>query len=192
VHYNIHTDKIFAPKSLTEESYYADMVLIDGNERFSSIDFSKPSSFLKTLLAEADCPVMIVQSGYKPIERVVFAYDGSPSSIYAIKQFNYLFKLKPQQQVEILMITDEKHTNHFPNHHLLKELLKRKYTTVLQSIIKSNDVEDAMVNHMKTENKNCMMVLGAYQRSSFSRWLYQSIADLLITELDIPLFIAHK
>jgi hypothetical protein len=90
------------------------------------------------------------------------------------------------------MITDEKHNNHLPNHHLLKELLKRKYDMVLQSIIKSSNVEDAMVKHMKTENKNCMLVLGAYQCSFFSRWLYQSLADLLITELDIPIFIAHK
>lgn len=192
VHHSVHTDKMLALKSLINESYYADLILIDGNEAFSNVDYSKPSRFLKNVLADAHCPVMIVQADWNPIERVVFAYDGSPSSIYAIKQFNYLFKLAPHQQVEILMITDEKHSNHLPNQYLLKELLKRKYATVLQSVIKSSNVEDTLVSHMREENKNSMLVLGAYQRNSFSRWLYQSIADLLITELDIPLFIAHK
>lgn len=192
LHYNIHSDKILALKSLIDESYYADMILIDGNEKFSSLDYAKPSRFLKNLLAASHCPVMVVQADFKPVERFVFAYDGSPSSVYAIKQFTYLFPLKQNQQVEILMITDERHSNHFPKEHLLKELLKRKYTTVLQSIIKSSNTDDAFVNHLQTENKNCMLILGAYQRSSFSRWLYQSIADLLIAELDIPLFIAHK
>jgi hypothetical protein len=192
VHYNIHRNKILALKSLIEESQYADMILIDGNEEFSSLDYSKPSRFLKNVLADAHCPVMIVQTDCKPVERFVFAYDGSPSSVYAIKQFSYLFKGGQKQEVEILMITDEKNTNHIPNHHSLKEMLRGKYATVLQSTIKSSNTEDAFVNHMRTENKNCMLVLGAYQRSSFSRWLYQSIADLLILELDIPLFIAHK
>lgn len=192
VHYNIHKDQVFALEALINESYYADMILIDGNEKFSNLDYSKPSRFVRNVLSDSHCPVMVVQADWKPIERFVFAYDGSPSSVYAIKQFNYLFPATQKQQVEILMITDEKHTNHFPNEHLLKELLKRKYKVVLQSIIKSSNTDDAFVNHMRTENKNCMLVLGAYQRSSFSRWLYQSIADTLIYELDIPLFISHK
>lgn len=192
VHYTIHRDKALALEHLIEESRYADLLLIDGNERFSNVDYSKPSRFLKNVLSEAQCPVMVVQSAFKPIDRFVFAYDGSPSSVYAIKQFSYLFPVKQQQEVEIVMITDEKHTNHFPHQHLLKELLKRKYTTVLQSIIKSSNTDNAIITHMQTENKNCMLVLGAYQRSAFSRWLYQSIADALISELDIPLFVAHK
>lgn len=192
VQYNIHRDKIIALQSLVNESHYADMILIDANENFSNWDSSKPSHFLRNVLSDADCPVMVVPGEFEPIEKFVFAYDGSPSSVYAIRQFSYLFPVTQKQQVEILMITDDKHTNHFPNEHLLKELLKRKYPAVLRAIIKSSDTDDAFVNHMKTEKKNCMLILGAYQRSSFSRWLYKSIADTLISELDIPLFIAHK
>jgi hypothetical protein len=192
VHYNIHGNKVFALDSLLNESYYADMVLIDAEESFSNLDTSKPSHFLRNLLSGADCPVMVVPAEFKPIERFVFAYDGSPPSVYAIKQFSYLFRYSGNQQVEIFIISDDKHTNHLPNHHLLKELLKRKYPYVLQSIIKSSHTGEAFVDHMKTEKKNCLLVLGAYQRSSFSRWLYQSIADLLISELEIPLFVAHK
>lgn len=192
IHYSIHRDKVFALQSLIEESQYADMIIIDENENFSSWDASKPSQFIKNVLSATHCPVMVVPAEFKPIEKFVFAYDGSPLSVFAIKQFSYLFPVTPRQQVEILMVTDEKHTNHFPNQHLLKELLKRKYTTVLQSIIKSSDSDEALVKHLQTENKNCMLILGAYQRSSFSRWLYQSKADTLIAEVEIPLFIAHK
>lgn len=190
VHYNIHKNKMFALETLINESYYADMILIDGNEKFSNVDYSKPSHFIKSVLSDSHCPILVVRSDWKPVEKFVFAYDGSPSSIYAIKQFSYLF-LTTQMPVEILMVSDEKHTNHLPNEHLLKELLKHKYDTVLRSVIKSSNTEDSIVNHLHAENKNCMLVLGAYQRSSFSRWLYQSIADTFIYELDIPLFIAH-
>jgi len=90
------------------------------------------------------------------------------------------------------MVTDDKHSNHFPRQQLLKELLKRKYRTVLQAVIKSIDVENSIIDHVSKESKNCMLVLGAYQRSAFSRWLYQSIADALISGLNTPIFIAHK
>jgi hypothetical protein len=192
VRYNVRTDKPLALQAVITESHFADMLLVDANENFSNWDTSKPSRFLKNLLAEADCPIMIVPGTFKPIEKFVFCYDGSPSSVYAIRQFTYLFPESAEHQLEIMMVTDERHTNHFPNHHLLKELLKRKYSVVLQSIIKSEDSAEAMVEHLQTENKNCMVILGAYQRSSFSRWLHQSIADTLISALDMPLFIAHK
>jgi nucleotide-binding universal stress UspA family protein len=192
VRYNVRTDKPVALQSILTESHFADMLLIDADENFSSWDTSKPSRFLKNLLADADCPLMIVPREFKPIEKFVFCYDGSPSSVYAIRQFTYLFPASAEHLVEIMMVTDERHTNHFPNHHLLKELLKRKYSVVLQSIIKSEDTAEAMIEHLQTENKNCMVILGAYQRSSFSRWLQQSTADALIATLQMPLFIAHK
>ena len=135
---------------------------------------------------------MVVPWKFKPIEKFVFAYDGSPASIYAIKQFSYLFPVIQNTDVEILMVTDDKHSNHFPHQHLLKELLKQKYQTVLQAVIKSIDVENSIIDHVSKESKNCMLILGAYQRSAFSRWLYQSVADALISELDAPIFVAHK
>ncbi|MDB5246683.1 MAG: universal stress protein [Segetibacter sp.] len=192
VHYNIHTNKVLALESLIKESHYADLILIDENENFSNCDPSKPSQFIRSVLSDADCPVMVVPREFKQVEKFVFAYDGSPSSVYAIRQFSYLFPDTEKQELEILMITNNNHTNNLPEQHLLKELLKRKYASVIQTIIKSNNTNDALINHLKSENKNCMLILGAYQRSTFSRWLNQSIADVLISELEIPLFIAHK
>jgi nucleotide-binding universal stress UspA family protein len=177
---------------LIKESHYADLILIDENESFSNSDSSKPSQFIRSVLSDVDCPVMVVPTEFKQVEKFVFAYDGSPSSVYAIRQFGYLFPHTQNQQLEILMISNDKHTNNLPDQHLLKELLKRKYTSVIHTIIKSNNTQEALIHHLESEEKNCMLILGAYQRSSFSRWLNQSIADILISELEIPLFIAHK
>jgi hypothetical protein len=191
--YNIHRDKFIAMESLIKESHFADMILIDVNERFSQWDDSIPSEFIKKLMAEADCPVMLVANEFKPIEKIIFAYDGSASSAYAIRQFSYLFPVAEEQELEILMITQNKHSNHFPEQKLLKELLKTKYKVVLQRIIQNNNSTDAMIAHLKAETKNSMVILGAYQRSALSRWLHESTADALISSsVNIPLFIAHK
>jgi hypothetical protein len=192
VHYNIQANKLLRVDTLINESYYADMIVIDGNDHFSNLDFSKPGRFLKNVLSQSQCPVMIVQASCEPVEKFVFAYDGSPSSVYAMKQFSYLFPSIKEQEIEILSIKDDKHANNFPDRHFVKEFLKRKYTTVVESVIINNNADDAFVDRMQAETKNCMLILGAYERSSFSRWLYESIADTLISKLDIPLFIAHK
>jgi hypothetical protein len=36
------------------------------------------------------------------------------------------------------------------------------------------------------------VVLGAYQRSEVSRWFKTSMADILMRELNVPMFIAHN
>ena len=192
IKYNIHEDKIIAIQSLLNESYYADMVVIGAHEKFSNWDKSEPSHFIKELLAGTDCPVILVPNVFTPIQKIIFCYDGSPASIYAIKQFGYLFTVLPDQQIEILMVTENKHSNHFPNQQYLKELLKQKYSVVLQSVIKDSDTQKGIVEYLQTQGSNCMIVLGAYQRSTFSRWLNQSIADKLISTLNVPIFIAHK
>jgi len=66
VKYNIHTDRVIALEALITESRYADMILIDGNEKFSNIDRSKPSHFLQNVLSESDCPVMVFPGSLNP------------------------------------------------------------------------------------------------------------------------------
>ncbi len=191
VQYDIHQNKTLALDALILESCYADLVIIDGDERFASSDRSKPAHFIKSFLSDTLSPVLVVPPTFKRIEKIVFAYDGSPSSVYAIKQFSYLFPASDDQQVEVLMITDDKHSDHFPNHQLLQELLERRYRSVTETIIRNEETPEALLTHLQQGDKQPMVVLGAYQRSSISRWLHQSKADLLIAETQLPVFIAH-
>ena len=191
VPYTIHKDRYIALHALLLESHFADMVIIDADASFSNFEKSRPSHFIRNLLSEAGCPVLLVPKKFRPFERFVFAYDGSPSAAFAIRQFTYLFTKKETHEVEIVTVTGEKHTTHIPHHNLLKELLKRKYDNVLLSVLKPKKEENALLNHLKTENKNCLVVMGAYKRSALSMWMHHSTADVLIRELKAPLFIAH-
>lgn len=37
-----------------------------------------------------------------------------------------------------------------------------------------------------------LVVVGAYKRGAVSRWLRHSMADVLMKELKVPLYIAHN
>jgi len=69
----------------------------------------------------------------------------------------------------------------------MKHHYKRLEYTVLKGI-----AEEEIVSHLNKENKNFIVVLGAYRRTMLSRWFRSSVADALIRNFDVPLFIAHN
>jgi nucleotide-binding universal stress UspA family protein len=58
-------------------------------------------------------------------------------------------------------------------------------------LLKGN-AEEKILAYLSESKRNELIVLGAYRRSKFSRWLKPSMADVLMTDLDKPLFIAHQ
>lgn len=98
ISYVIHRDRSFAIDDLLRESVYTDLLLIGSNETFSHLSEVPPTPFLRTLLAGVQCPVVIVPPKSKLPEKVILLYDGEPSSVFAIKMFNYLMpweKVRP-------------------------------------------------------------------------------------------------
>jgi hypothetical protein len=192
VHFSIHQNKYLAFTSLLNESHFADLIIIEETATFSNYDKKTPSRFIKDLLHDADCPVMLLPKKFRPVEKVIFAYDGSPSAVYAIRQFSYIFPALANQEAEIVHITYKKDSSHLPETHLIHELLKRKYPKIRQKIIKQDEEGQALLNNLKKEAGGYMVVMGAYKRSAFSMLLHRSEADILIKELKVPLFIAHR
>ena len=52
--------------------------------------------------------------------------------------------------------------------------------------------EVEIVQHLKQQQKNALVVLGANRRGTISRWFRESMADTLMKEVRLPLFIAHN
>jgi hypothetical protein len=192
VNFTIHQNKYLAFTSLLNESHFADLIIIEETATFSNYDKKTPSRFIKDLLHDADCPVLLLPKKFRPVEKIFFAYDGSPSAVYAIRQFSYIFPALASQATEIVHITYKKDSNHLPESHLIHELLKRKYPAIRQKILKQDDEGQALLNYLRKEPSAYILVMGAYKRSAFSMLLHRSEADVLIKELKVPLFIAHR
>ena len=91
IEYRIHTDNNeFAIKELKEESRFADLMVI-GTSCFYANRKEHPNSYLMDVLHESECPVLAVPESYTYPGKIVLTYDGSASSVHAIKQFIYLF-----------------------------------------------------------------------------------------------------
>ena len=73
----------------------------------------------------------------------------------------------------------------------MKEFMKRHYPKAKYTILKGF-AEDEIVKKLKQIHENSIVVLGAYKRGAVSRWFRESMADILMKEVKLPLFIAHS
>jgi len=191
INYITHRDKSFAILELLKESIYSDLLIIGNSETLAHHEEKPPTAFVRNLLAEAQCPVLIVPATYKKIEKVVLLYDGSPSSVFAIKMLNHMMPWLQGHQTEVVSVSDPKSGRSIPEEGLMREFINSHYTGAKYTILRG-DPEEKIIKHLKKIPENMLVVLGAYRRSTVSRWFKTSMADNLMEELDVPLFIAHN
>ncbi|RTL56289.1 MAG: universal stress protein [Sphingobacteriales bacterium] len=191
IHYTIHHDQRIAIKELLHESIYADLVVIDTNETLTHYDEKKPTRFIRELLSEVQCPVILVPSKYKPIEKILLLYDGEPSSVFAIRMLNYTLPQLATLPCKVVSVRYMDNNLHIPDNKLMKEFMKRHFPKTNYTALKGIP-EIEIINHLKEEKENVLVVLGAYRRGMVSRWFRSSMADVLMKETKFPLFIAHN
>lgn len=190
--YTIHHDHNIAINELKHESIYADLLIIDAKETLTHYDEKPPTRFIRDLLGDVQCPVVLINQKYKPIEKIVMLYDGEPSSVHAVKMFSYTMPyLKDQALAEIISVKKPGSTLHVPDYNLMKEYMKRHYAKAVYTVLKGL-AEEEIVSLLKEEKQQIMVVLGAYRRGMVSRWFRESMADILMRELKMPLFVAHN
>ncbi len=192
IHFSIHRDKGFAINDLKKESMFADLIVINELETFTKYKQESPTRFMKDLLGDVQCPVLVVPDRFKAVDKIVLLYDGGPSSLYAVKMFSYLFGNFMEAAVEVLTAKDDfMAPSTVPDNKLMREFIKRHFPKANYTVVKGG-AEEQIVGHLRNNKENEMVVLGAYRRSELSRWFKTSMADTLMKELDTPLFIAHN
>jgi nucleotide-binding universal stress UspA family protein len=189
--FSVHHDKNIALQELLHESIYCDLLVIDAKETLTHFEEKQPTRFIRELLSDVQCPVLIVPQKFKVFEKIYLLYDGEPSSIFAIKMFSYLFPFLEDTNVEIISVKDPGQTLHLPDNKLMKEFMKRHKPNAEYKVIKGLP-EIEIVQYLKLQPKEMLVVLGAYRRGKVSRWFRESMADYLMKELTVPLFIAHN
>jgi nucleotide-binding universal stress UspA family protein len=189
--YSVHHDRDIAIQELKHESIYADLLIIDAKETLTHYPENIPTRFIRDLLADVQCPVLIVQKKYKPIQKIILLYDGEPSSVYAVKMFSYLLLQLKHLDTDVISVKPPSSTLHLPDNKLMKEFMKRHFPKAKYTVTKGL-AEAEIIKHLKREKEHAIVVLGAYRRGIVSRWFRESMADVLLQEVELPLFIAHN
>lgn len=189
--YKIHHDSNIALQDLLHETIFADLLIIDGAESFTHYEEIHPTRFIRDVLSNTQSPVLLVPQSFNKTEKIIVLYDGETPSVYAFKMFTYLLSNYSQLPVEVLCIKPMEGNLHLPDNKLMKELMSRHCTSVEYTVLRGLP-EVEVIGHIRKSKENVMVVMGAYRRTMLSRWFRSSLADAIVKELDIPLFIAHN
>lgn len=191
INYSIHHDRNIAMQELLHESIYADLLIIQSLETLTHYPEEPPTRFVRELLEAVQCPVLVVPDQYKPIQKVSVLYDGEPSSVFATRMFCYVLGDLGLEETEVVTVNKLGESSHVPDNRLMKEFMKRHLPDARYTVLKG-DAETEILRHLRTYGGNNLLVLGAYRRGMVSRWFRPSMADLLMKEVKMPLFIAHN
>ena len=191
INYSIHHDTSVAIQELLHESIYADMIIIESAETLTKYAEDLPTRFIRDLLTDVECPVLLVPNEYKPIQKISLLYDGEPTSVYAIKMLSYILESFKDLPIEVITVKNPKQILNVPDNRIMREFMKSHYSKVVYTVLKGLP-EEEIIKHLKKNKLNSLVVLGAYRRSRVSRWFRESMADVLMQQLKLPLFVAHN
>jgi len=173
---------------LVKESRFADLILLSGELFYSDVRMRQPNILLQEALQAAECPVLVIPESYTQCDHLFFAYDGSKESVFAMKQFAYLFPYMTDLPAEMVYVRDEPVTT-IPDLEHLRQLTKSHF-----NCISFSKLQFKAAHYFSTwigEKKHVLLVSGSYGRASFSYMAKRSFSDQLIREHKLPLFIAH-
>ncbi len=176
-----------AGNDIVVESRFSDLILVKSTMSFNFADTDSPSDFLLHILPKVECPVLILPEEVQTIDEVVFTYNGNYSSIYAIRQFTYLFPQLSKVPVTILYVPEEE--GEIKHQQQLKELLYQHYENISFKILEG-DPGSAIQNEL-VSRRNVVATFGALGRNKLSYFFKKSAAENILNKLHIPLFITH-
>jgi nucleotide-binding universal stress UspA family protein len=190
IEYSVHHDRALALHELKHESIYADLLVIGMHETLTHHSEKLPTLFIRRLLSDVHCPVLLVPSRFMPIKKLIILYDGAPSSVHATKMCSYVLPELKNLEAEVVSVRPVKAGQHLPDNRLMKEYMKRHFPSAKYHVINGN-ADEEIRNFLKTKPANSLVLLGAYNRGAASRWFRESMADRLMKELKLPLLVAH-
>ena len=167
-------------EELIEHSKFADFVVSDTKEALEDYSF-------KQFLASAHCPVFLIHRNFEKPDRVILAYDETPSSIYALKLYSYLFPQWHLLNSALLSINPKLQTE---NEQHLKQWLSLHFNNLSIHLLKG-DLKKELLEFVGEEASQSLIVMGAFGRKGLAALFHNSLSNTLLEETNASLFIAH-
>lgn len=174
---------------LKKESRFADLLLISGETFYENMGTGDPNTYLKDALHGIECAAIVIPNDFIFPTSNILAYDGSDSSVFAIKQFAYLLpELVGNKTVLVYVNTEDQKS--MPNEPYIEELAARHFKDL--TITKLDIDPKKYFSTWIADKKSAVLISGAFGRSSLSNLFKKSFITEILKDHKIPVFISHK
>jgi hypothetical protein len=190
INYLIAGDEPVSLDDLLMNSAFSDLIVTDARTNISDFLYAPLNVSMKDLLSDAHCPLLLLREDGMPPDKLILAYDGSYSSIYAIKQFRYLFPHLASLPAFLVTITANEKKG-IAHSDMLKHWAPYHFKDLQVEVLPGRPAGTlpAFVNH---HDGRPLVVMGAYGRSSISRLFHQSLANAVLEKTSASLFTTHE
>jgi hypothetical protein len=114
ISYRVHKNFLDpALPEVTKETRFADVMILSGELFYKGVILNNHFAYLKAALHATECSVLIVPEKYEFPDNNILAYDGSEESVFAIKQFAYVFPELAKNKT-LLVYQDDRDEKDFP------------------------------------------------------------------------------
>ena len=186
--YKILREKGTPEDAIISESRFTDLLILDAEMSFEQEKEATPTSFVRRLLPELECPVVIAPFSFYGVDEVLLAYDGGGSSVFAIKQFTYLLPQFSGRKLTVLQV-DENEDISIIDRQKIRELLEPHYSSIDFQVLHGKPADE--IFGYLIEKKNVFVVMGAFSHKFLSGLFHHSTAELILKAVNLPVFIAH-
>ena len=187
VEFSVHKDFMdFALPQLKKETRFADLLIIESETFYANAEPDGRNIYLHEAITQSECPVIVIPENAEAPASLVLAYDGSKSSVYALKQFAYLFPEMTSLPTLLVYVDGE---DDFPDEANIEELTARHYSNL--SFLKLDMDPKKYFPAWLSEKKAAMLVAGAFGRSALSKFMKPGFVADVISDHLLPVFIAH-
>ena len=187
--YRIHKETdLSALTSLVDETRFADVLLVSGKLFYENVQKEQPNFYLEEVLKKAECPVMLIPEKYDSPKQVVLTYDGSESSVFALKQFAYLFPQFTGYATKLISI-NKTQIDEMTEYNMVTELVSTHFQDL--EILNLPMVDKKDFATWMEEQPVSFITIGAYSGNMFSSLFKKSFTASVIHDLSMPIFISH-
>ena len=189
IEFSVHKDFMdMALPQLKEESRFADLLIISSERFYEQAGKDGPNAYLKDVLHDVECPIIVVPEKFSFPVTNILAYDGKKESVYALKQFAYLFpEFTAYETILVSALPLEKSLPYEDN---IEELVTRHYSK-LKLVRLDARTKNEFASWLEDKNA-AIVVCGAYSKSTMSQLFHKSFIADVIKQHRLPIFIAHK
>ena len=185
IHSYLHT---LGFPELEKQSRFSDALLVGSEVFFKNISEKLPNEYLRDLLHIAECPVIIVPESFVFPSTIVLAYDGSESSVYAIRQFALLFPELSDKKTILVYSGDAE--NQIPDLEYINEFAACHFNNYGTAKIVGSGRR--AFSEWLSGIEHPLLVSGAFGRAELYEALRKSFVTDVIHEHKAIVFIAHK
>lgn len=173
---------------LKTQTRFADLLLFSDESFHQHLGGDIPDEYTGDALHYSECPVMVVPENFQKPRRIVLAYDGSASSVFAIREFARLLPSLAHLDT-IVVYMDADGERDIPYHGRIEDLAARLYGPT--TFVKLDQGAQPFAEWMRGQEAP-LLVTGSGGRSSLSELFRKSFLAEVLKGHVFPVFAAHR